>query len=72
MKTEAYTCDRCGEDITNSIKMWHRPHRVRFGLYYWHGGSMGEDVDDFDFYLCDDCARELSYIIKNWLKEKAK
>ena len=72
MKKETYTCDRCGEDITLDIQMWHRPRNVNFGLYYWHGGSIGgeEDIDRFDFYLCDKCAKELSDYLKNWLKNK--
>ena len=74
MKEETYKCDRCGEDITLGVQMWHRPHHVNFALYYWHGGSMGgeEDVDRFDFDLCDNCARQLSSLIKNWLKENKK
>ena len=29
-----------------------------------------EDLDRFDFDLCDKCARQLSSLIENWLKEK--
>jgi len=44
---------------------------VEFTLEYWHGGSIGgeEDRDHFDLDLCDDCSRELSYMIKKWIKE---
>lgn len=72
MKKEIYTCDKCGADITLGIQLWRRPYHTQLDLFYWHGGSMGgeEDIDHFDFYLCDDCARKLSNYLQNWLKNK--
>ena len=68
MKKTIITCDRCGIDLETQ---GYRNH-VNFNLYYWHGGSIGgeEDKEKFDFDLCESCARKLTNLINNWLKNE--
>ena len=72
MKKEVIKCDKCGKDIFPDKILYARTSHIKFKLSYWHGGSIGgsEDDDDFNLDLCDDCSRELSMMIKNWLKKK--
>lgn len=71
MRKEVIKCDKCGKDISPDKNYGCTSH-IKFKLRYWHGGSMGgeEDDDNFSLDLCDDCSRELSMMIKNWLKKK--
>ena len=68
MRKTIITCDRCGKKISGNAYLSH----VNITLRYWHGGSMGgkEDEDNIAFDLCEDCARELSYKMQDWLKNK--
>ena len=68
MKKTTITCDRCGKEING----YEYHNHLDFCLDYWHGGSLGgsEDEEKFDVDLCGDCAQELSYNIKQWLKNK--
>lgn len=70
MKVEQIKCDRCGKDISPETILYGCKSHINFELEYWHGGSMGgdEDIDKFELDLCDECSRDLSYNIKNWLK----
>jgi len=74
MKEEVIKCDKCGKNISPKKLMYGCSSHVEFTLEYWHGGSIGgeEDRDHFDLDLCDDCSRELSYMIKKWIKENKK
>ncbi len=69
MEITKIICDKCGKEI-GSYYISH----VNLCLRYWHGGSIGgeEDEDKYSFDLCDDCSRQLSYKIKDWLKAKKK
>lgn len=74
MKEVVIKCDRCGEDISPSVILYGNRSHIKFELNYWHGGSIGgdEDIDKFELDLCDDCSRELSHKIKEWLKTQNK
>ena len=67
-------CDRCGKDISPDKILYGERSHINFTLEYWHGGSMGgeEDRDHFDIDLCDQCSRNLSIFLKEWLKNKSK
>ena len=72
MKTEVIKCDRCGKDISPDVVYAENTSHLEFELNYWHGGSIGgeEDIDRFELDLCNDCSRDLSYQIKEWIKIK--
>ena len=74
MKKEIYKCDRCGDDISPDKIMYGRRSHIAFTLEYWHGGSIGgeEDRDHFNYDLCEDCSRELSWIMRKWMKRELK
>lgn len=60
-------CDKCGQEINPSSKY---RNRLNITLTYWHGGSCGgpEDEDHFINDLCGSCAKKLSYLITDFLK----
>ena len=70
MRKEIVTCDKCGKDMTDGNQYYN--NHLKFTLRYWQGGSMGGDEDEskFDIDLCEDCTRELSGNIRQWLREK--
>lgn len=72
MKEEIVKCDKCGKDISPKKRLYASASHIEFQLEYWHGGSVGglEDIDEFKLDLCDDCSRELSCMIQNWIKPK--
>lgn len=72
MRKQVIKCDKCGKNISPDVVYAENTSHIKFALNYWHGGSIGgeEDIDRFELDLCDDCSRELSYLIKEWIKEK--
>ena len=74
MRKEVVKCDKCHGDISPDKIFYARTSHIEFTLVYWHGGSIGgkEDEDNFELDLCDDCSRELSQMITNWLSTKKK
>lgn len=72
MRKEVIKCDRCGKDISPDVVYAENTSHLKFKLNYWHGGSIGgeEDIERFELDLCNDCSRDLSYQIKEWIKIK--
>lgn len=70
MRKEVIKCDKCGEDISPDRILYGKKSHIEFELNYWHGGSVGgeEDIDRFELDLCDNCSRELSQNINDWIK----
>ena len=54
MRTEEYTCDRCGRQTDGAVSV------------YWHQLPLRQSYDLTACDLCPECAREL----RSWLETK--